>query len=151
MVKINEQVHFLLVDDDEDHAEFVQNAFDQSGTDSRITPLHDGVEALSYLRREPEFVDAERVDVVLLDISMPGLSGHEVLREIRKDPRMNAVPVVILTSSDSEEDRRRAYEAHANSYIIKPFDIESFNDVITRLDEYWSRCCALPPNTAGRR
>ena len=138
------RIHFLLVDDDEDHVEFTRVDFDMAPNSSTLSWVPDGEEALRRLRLQAPYETTQPVDVVILDVSMPGMNGHEVLREIRRDPSLTHVPVVMFTSSDAEEDRRLSYELHANGYVVKPLEFQSFLDSIKKLDEYWSRLSRPP-------
>ena len=139
-----QRVHSLLVDDDEDHAEIVRIVFDHCHHNSTLSAVLDGREALRFLRREQEHAGAARVDVLLLDISMPGMSGLDELREIRADPRLRALPVVIFTSSEAGRDVAAAYEASANSYVVKPKEYNAFRRVIEQIDTFWGGCNILP-------
>jgi CheY-like chemotaxis protein len=116
---------FLVVEDDDDHAEIVDRAID-------------GVQALSYLHRHGAFQDKALPDVILLDLKLPKKDGHEVLAEIKGDDELRLIPVVILTTSDAEVDRLRAYRLSVNSYLVKPLDAEQFDDMIRDLSLYWA-------------
>lgn len=131
-------IHFLLIEDDEDHAYFVTRALDDNRVANKITHMIDGESGLAYLRREPPYESSERPDVVLLDLRLPRMSGHEVLEIIKKEPGLCAIPVVVLTTSKAEADRERAYRLHANSYLLKPVDFERFHQMVRDLSLYWS-------------
>ncbi|MBI2481602.1 MAG: response regulator [Planctomycetia bacterium] len=130
-------VRFLLVEDNDDHAMLVQRSLQRSTVANSVERVADGVRALHYLRREGEFSECLRPDVVLLDLKLPKLDGHEVLSIIKTDPAMQAIPVVVLTTSATEADRVRAYASHANSYLVKPLDFTQFQQVVQDLTVYW--------------
>lgn len=130
----------LLVEDEARDVELTRRAFRRHGLEGRLVVATDGQQALEHLSGE------ERTpDLVLLDLKLPGLDGHEVLRRIRADPRTRLVPVVVLTSSDEERDRLRCYETGANSYIRKPVDYTRFTEVVRQLGHYWLVLNEPPP------
>ena len=145
MYKTDQLVHFLLVEDDEDHAQLVIRSLSRGRVRNRIDHVLTGEDALDYLRNKGEFSDAERPDVVLLDIQLPGIDGHDVLAEIRNDKALKSLPVVILTTSDAEIDRAKAYEYHANSYLVKPLNFETFRTLVDDLSLYWGVWNQPPP------
>ncbi|GAB5496051.1 MAG: response regulator [Phycisphaerales bacterium] len=138
-------IHFLLVEDDIDHAELVKRAFELNRISNKLTHVLDGELALKYLRNEPPFEDADRPDLILLDLNLPKMSGHEVLEAIRSDDTFGNIPVVILSTSNSDSDLARAYESHANSYVVKPLDFDQFRKMTKDLGCYWS-IWNHPPN-----
>ena len=106
--------------------------------------VKDGVEAMQYLRREGKFADAQRPDLVILDLNMPRKDGRETLEEIKTDPDLKRIPVVVLTISDSEEDILKTYNLHANAYITKPIDLEQFDRVVREIENFWFTIVKLP-------
>ncbi|MEL6330593.1 MAG: response regulator [Planctomycetota bacterium] len=138
-------LHFLIVDDDESDIEFVEHALRRIGSSAKVSSVDNGFDALRFLRRESPFEHVDAVDVVLLDISMPRMSGHEVLARIRGDAKLAALPVVMFTSSASDRDVDRAYESEASSYVVKPIDVGEFRAAIESIHSYWSQHCSLPP------
>lgn len=130
-------IHFLLVEDNDDHATLVQRNLQRSTVANTVDRVADGVVALRYLRREGEFSASVRPDVVLLDLKLPRLDGHEVLTAIKSDPALQDLPVVVLTTSATEADRARAYSNHANSYLVKPLDFKQFQTLVQDLCVYW--------------
>ena len=130
-------VHFLLAEDDLDHAELILRNMKRRRIGNTIDHVTDGVEAIRYLRGEGPYADKPRPDVLLLDLKMPRLGGHEVLEQVKADPELAHIPVVILTTSDAEADRLRAYRHHANSYLVKPLDFAQFTKMIEELSLYW--------------
>lgn len=127
---------FLLVEDDDDHAKIVERCL-RSDKNIFLDRVNDGVEALKYLRREGEYQSTTRPDVVVLDLKLPKKDGHEVLTEIKEDSVLKTIPVIILTTSDAEIDKQRAYENSANSYLVKPLERDSFQKMIQDLGCYW--------------
>lgn len=132
------KVCFLLAEDDEDHAELVFYNLEKSDLPLQIQRVKNGEEVLLFLRQEAPYENSLRPDLIILDINMPKLNGLEVLEIIKKDPKFKSIPTVVLTTSDAENDRKRAYEFHANSYLIKPMSFESFSNMIQDLSRYWA-------------
>lgn len=139
-------LRFLLVEDDDDHAKIVARSLEKERLRSSIVRVKDGVEALEYLRREEPFEDVVLPDVILLDLKLPRKDGHEVLAEIKQDRALRTIPVVVLTTSDAECDRLRAYRQHANSYLVKPLDAIAFRQMVQELSLYWG-IWNRPPQT----
>ena len=131
-------LHFLLVEDDEDHANLVQMALADNRVANTVDHVLDGAAALCYVRREAPYEDRGRPDVILLDLKLPKLDGHEVLAQLKEDSDLRSIPVVVLTSSEAEADRAKAYLRHANSYLTKPLDFDRFHQMIQDLKYYWS-------------
>jgi len=138
-------VHFLLAEDDDDHADLVMEEMRENRLANTVDRVSNGVEAMAYLRQEGEYADCRRPDVVLLDLRMPLKDGQEVLAEIRADADLKTLPVVMLTSSAADADRHQAYHQHCNSYLVKPVDFEKFSQMIKDLNLYWSVWNQLPP------
>ena len=133
----DQTMHVLLVEDEDAHAMIMEKSFrraDRPGTMDRVC---DGVQAVAYVRRRGEYQQRPRPDVILLDLNLPRMGGHEVLRTLKADDDLKTIPVVVLTTSDAEEDRHRAYAFHANSYLVKPTDFGSFRQMIGALTSYW--------------
>lgn len=138
--------NILLVEDNEDDVFIAKHAIRVSRR-AEATVVHvasDGVEALQFLRREPPFQDAPRPDLVLLDLNMPRMDGRETLAIVKTDPALKRIPVVVLTTSDWQVDIAKAYEAHANSYMTKPVDLEKFSEQVNLLLDYWFELIVLP-------
>ncbi len=131
-------LHFLLVEDDEDHANLVRMAMEENRVANTFEHVADGEAALAYLRGEPPYEQSPRPDVILLDLRLPKLDGHEVLQAVKHDAATQTIPVVVLTSSSAEADRARAYLDGVNSYLTKPLDFEQFNQMIRDLKYYWT-------------
>lgn len=109
-----------------------------------ISVVDDGVEALAFLRKQAPYADARRPDLILLDLNLPRKSGREVLAEIKVDPALKYIPVVVLTTSQAEEDVWMAYELHANSYVVKPLDLAAFVQTVQSIRHYWLSVVTLP-------
>jgi two-component system, chemotaxis family, response regulator Rcp1 len=135
----------LLVEDDPGDVLIAREALKAGRLSSRLTVVPDGVEAIKYLRREPEYADAERPDLILLDLNLPRKSGHEVLEEVKSDPALRAIPIVVLSTSAATEDIARSYDLHANVFVTKPVDFDRFTDVVKQIDDFFVRVAELPP------
>jgi CheY-like chemotaxis protein len=130
-------LRFLLVEDDDDHAELVlRNLRKQHGAHA-VDRVTDGVEAMQYLRQQGRYLQTTRPDVILLDLNMPRMGGHEVLAEVKSDVDLRTIPVVVFTTSDNPTDRNRAYAQHVNSYLVKPLDFAQFQQMAHDLGLYW--------------
>lgn len=135
----------LHVEDNPGDIRLVAEGFTESLPSARLTVAPDAAEAIRMLRREGRHAAAPRPDLVLLDINLPGKSGLEVLAELKQDPELHSIPVVVLTSSEAAQDLRQAYALHANCYIIKPLDLDRLLRVIQTLGEFWFSVVQLPP------
>jgi CheY-like chemotaxis protein len=117
---------------------------------NQLTVVGDGVEALSFLRKEGRYADALQPELILLDLNLPKKDGREVLAEIKADPNLRRIPVVVLTTSSSEEDILKIYDLHANCYITKPVDLEQFMGVVKSIEDFWVSVVKLPSHEASR-
>jgi CheY-like chemotaxis protein len=138
-------VDILLVEDNPGDVRLTQEALKEAKVLNNLFVVTDGVEALAFLRREGKYADAIRPDIILLDLNLPRKDGREVLSEVKNDPHLRRIPVVILTTSKAEEDVVRTYDLHANCYITKPVDIEQFILVVKSVEEFWFTIVKLPP------
>lgn len=134
----------LLVEDDSEDATLMRRALERSKLLLKMTWVVDGESALAFLRREGEYVDAVRPDLLLLDLNMPKMSGYDVLKEIRADRALTNLPVVILTTSRAEEDVVRSYELRANAYVGKPIGLSGFTQVLEALEGFWFTVVTMP-------
>jgi two-component system response regulator len=134
----------LLVEDSPEDFETTERAFRRSGLKNPIIRCVDGDEALELLFRRGRFADAPRPGVILLDLNLPGTDGREVLAEIKADPALKQIPVIVLTTSSDERDVQACYSAGASSYIQKPVDLDGFMQAIERLNDYWFEVVILP-------
>jgi CheY-like chemotaxis protein len=139
-------VSILLVEDNPGDADLAREALEGSKLENRLHAVDDGEKAMAFLRREPPYQDAPRPDLILLDLNLPRKDGREVLAEIKSDPGLRSIPVVILTTSQAEEDVCRSYNLHANCYITKPIDLNQFLHVVRSIEDFWLSIVVLPPN-----
>lgn len=138
-------IEVLLVEDDPGDVLMTREAFEEHKIGNRLNVAADGVEALAYLRREGEFADAVRPDLILLDLNLPRRDGRQVLEEIKSDEDLRQIPVVVLTTSQLDEDILRSYQLHANAYVTKPVDFEQFIKVVRQIDDFFVSVVKLPP------
>jgi chemotaxis family two-component system response regulator Rcp1 len=137
-------IEILLVEDNPGDVRLTQEALKEDKIINNLHLAKDGIEAISFLRREREYADAVRPDLILLDLNLPKKDGREVLMEIKKDEELRRIPVVVLTTSRAEEDIIRTYDCHANCYITKPVDFEQFINVIKSIEDFWLSVVKLP-------
>jgi chemotaxis family two-component system response regulator Rcp1 len=137
-------IEILLVEDNPGDARLTREALSMSKIHNNLHYARDGEEAMRFLKRQGTFSDAPTPDLILLDLNLPKRDGREVLEDIKKDPLLMHVPVVILTSSQAEEDILRAYRLHANCFITKPVDFEQFNKVVRSIEQFWFTIVKLP-------
>jgi len=143
-------IEILLVEDNEGDARLAIEALKEAKVKNQLHWVKDGEEALAFLRREGEYADAPRPDVVLLDLNLPKVDGREVLAAVKADPDLKRIPIVILTVSQAEEDIIKSYNLHANCYITKPLDLDQFMRVVRAIESFWLSIVKLPPGEAGR-
>jgi len=144
MNESGETIEILLVEDSPSDARLTQEAFKDAKLRNNLTIVTDGAEALAYLRREGRYAGAVRPDLVLLDLNLPKVDGREVLRQIKTDLDLQAIPVVVLTTSDAESDVLAAYAEHANCYVRKPVDLDRFLKVVSSIEDFWLTVVKLP-------
>lgn len=137
-------IQILLVEDDPGDVLITREAFAENKVRNQLSVVSDGEAAMAFLRREKGFASAPRPDLVLLDLNLPRKAGHEVLAEIKSDPDLQRIPVVVLTTSDAEEDILRSYNLHANAYVTKPVDFDCFLNVVRQIDEFFVTVVRLP-------
>jgi len=140
-------VEILLVEDNPADVRLTREGLSSDRLWNNLNVARDGVEAMAYLRREGKFGAATRPDLILLDLNLPKKDGREVLAEIKADADLMLIPVVILTTSDAEEDILRSYGLHANCYITKPVDLRQFMKVVKSIEDFWLAIVKLPPKT----
>ncbi len=138
-------IEVLLVEDDPGDVLMTREAFEDYKVHNNLAVVTDGAEALAYIRREGQYADVPRPDLVLLDLNLPRRDGREVLAEIKNDPELRQIPVVVLTTSQADEDVLRSYQLHANAYVTKPVDFDRFISVVRRIDEFFVSVVKLPP------
>jgi CheY-like chemotaxis protein len=137
-------IEILLVEDDPDDADLTMSALREGRVRNRVTVVEDGVEAMRYLRREGNYAAAPRPDLVLLDLHLPRKNGREVLAEIKQDPNLRRIPVVMMTRSEDEKDILAAYNLHVNCYVVKPVDLDQFLNVVKSIEQFWFTVVKLP-------
>lgn len=143
-MQANRPMRFLLVEDSPGDIELTRAAMTEAKVSNVMSVVRDGVEAMAFLRKEGEYADAERPDLILLDLNMPRMDGREVLKAIKGDPDLACIPVVVLTTSNAEQDVLKSYNLHANAYITKPVDFDHFIKVVQTIEEFWLVIVTLP-------
>ncbi len=143
-----ELIEILLVEDSPGDADLAREALESTKVRNRLHVVRDGEEAMAFLQRKPPFRDAPRPGLILLDLNLPKKDGREVLAEIKDDPELKRIPVVILTTSKDEEDVLKTYNLHANCYITKPIDLGQFLKVVRSIEEFWLTIVRLPNGEA---
>ena len=139
-------INILLVEDNPADVRLTQEALKEAAhARTRLHVAGDGVEALEFLHKQGDFASAPRPDLMLLDLNLPRVDGRQVLAEVKGDPDLRRIPVVVLTTSPSEDDILHAYDQHVNSYIRKPVDLDQFLHVLRAIDDYWLGSVSLPP------
>jgi CheY-like chemotaxis protein len=141
-------ISVLLVEDDPGDVLLIREAFADHKVGNVLSTVSDGVEAMKFIRGEGEYAGREHPDLVLLDLNLPRKSGAEVLAEIKGDPDLSTIPVIVLTTSEAEEDVMSSYKMHANAYITKPVDFERFRDIVHQIDDFFIGIVKLPPRQA---
>lgn len=139
-------IEILLVEDNPADVRLTQEALKEEKFYSNLSVVTDGVEAMAYLRREGRYAEAPRPDLILLDLNLPRKDGREVLEEVKSDPDLKVIPVVVLTMSKADEDIARSYRLHANCYVTKPVDLGQFLTVARSIQDFWLTIVKLPPN-----
>lgn len=139
-------IEVLLVEDNPGDVRLITEALKDAKIHVHIRVVHNGVEALAMLRREGKYADAALPDLILLDLNLPKLSGHEVLANIKQDQNLRRIPVVIVTSSQADRDIAASYDLHANCFVTKPVDLDQFFQVVEAVRDFWFVVVKLPPN-----
>ncbi len=144
MVDTLKPVNILLVEDNPGDIRLTQEAFKEGRVGNNLSVVRDGLEAMSYLRKEGVYSDAKKPDLILLDLNLPKKNGSEVLAEVKSDEELKKIPIVVLTTSDAEKDILKTYNLHVNCYIKKPVDFEEFIKVVRAIDDFWLEIVILP-------
>lgn len=137
-------IEILLVEDNPADVRLTQEALKEEKLHNNLSVVNDGVEAMAFLRKEGQYANVPRPDLILLDLNLPKKDGREVLREIKNDDKLKAIPVVVLTVSKAEEDIVKTYNLHANCYINKPLDLNQFSKVVKSIQDFWLTIVKLP-------
>jgi CheY-like chemotaxis protein len=140
-------IEILLVEDEPGDVRLTVEALRDARVRNRIHTVEDGVEALDFLHRRPPYADAPRPDLILLDLNLPRKDGREVLAEIKADPALRTIPVVVLTTSRARDDVLRSYDLHANCFISKPMDFNEFSTVVKSIEDFWLTVARLPSSS----
>ena len=148
--KTGRPIEILLVEDNPGDARLVKEALKDGKVLNELHVVRDGVEALDFLKREGKYADAVHPDLILLDLNLPKKGGHEVLAEIKDDPDLKRIPVVVLTVSKAEEDIMITYNLHGNCFITKPIDFDQFVHVVKAIEDFWLTIVKLPPDEARK-
>jgi two-component system, chemotaxis family, response regulator Rcp1 len=144
--KPGKPIEILLAEDNPGDVRLTMEALHDAKVLNRMSVAADGVEAMAFLRREGQYASAPRPDLILLDLNMPKKDGREILAEIKADPDLRRIPVVVLTTSTAEKDIMESYNLHANCYIAKPVDLDQFLEVVKSIEDFWLTIVRLPPN-----
>jgi len=142
-------IEILLVEDNPGDVRLTIEALKEDKVLNHLSVVIDGVEALAFLRREGQYADAPRPDLVLLDLNLPKKDGREVLQDIKRDSDLRRIPVVVLTTSQAEQDIVESYDLHANCYVAKPVDLHQFVSAVQSIEDFWFTIVKLPPNGNG--
>jgi chemotaxis family two-component system response regulator Rcp1 len=137
-------IDILLVEDDAGEARLAEYALGRGGINGDLYHVEDGVEAMRFLRRQENYEDVPLPDLILLDLNLPRKDGREVLAEIKEDPELRLVPVVVLSTSETEKDIAETYRLHANAYVVKPVDLDGFVEVVRSIKDFWFSTAKLP-------
>ncbi len=140
----NQSVHILLVEDNPGDARLTKEVFSDCKVTNTLSIVEDGEAALKFLRKQEPYSDAKTPDLILLDLNLPKKNGQEVLEEIKSDPDLQSIPVVILTTSEAEKDILKTYKLNANCYINKPVDFDQFANVVKLIEDFWLTVVKLP-------
>lgn len=143
--KFGRPIEILLVEDNPGDVRLTVEAFKEGKVLNNLRIVEDGLEAMAFLRRADKYAKAPRPDLILLDLNLPKKDGREVLTEIKEDPSLKCIPVVVLTTSRAEEDIIKTYSFHANCYITKPVDLDQFISVVRSIEDFWLTIVKLPP------
>lgn len=139
-------IEILLVEDNPGDVRLTEEALKEDKVLNNLSVVGDGVEAINFLKQKGKYAKAPRPDLILLDLNLPKKNGREVLGEIKEDPDLRRIPVVILTISKAKEDILKSYDRHANCYITKPVDLDQFINVVKSIEDFWLTVVKLPPN-----
>lgn len=137
-------IKILLVEDNPGDVRLTKEALKEAKVQNQLYVVEDGVAALDFLQKNGEYADVERPDLILLDLNLPKKDGREVLEEIKQDPELKRIPVVVLTTSRAEEDILKSYNLHANCYVTKPVDLDQFINIVKSIEDFWLTIVRLP-------
>lgn len=138
-------IEILLVEDNPGDVRLTQEAVREAKIRNQLNVVNDGEAAVAYVRRQGVYADRPRPDLILLDLNLPRKDGREVLQDLKSDPDLHRIPVVVLTSSEAEQDILRTYDLYANAYVTKPVDLEQFLHAVSSIQDFWLNIVKLPP------
>ena len=138
-------IEILLVEDNPGDARLTREAFADASVSNNLSVVGDGEQAMAFLRRQGNYADAPRPDLILLDLNLPRKSGREVLEDVKTDPTLLSIPIVVMTTSEADTDILNSYHHHANAYVTKPVDFDRFIDVVSKIEGFWLTVAKLPP------
>ncbi len=141
-------IELLLVEDNQGDVEMIKLAFRDGTPTCHIWVANDGMEALDFLHKRGKFIDATMPEIILLDLNMPRMDGKQFLEVVKAEAELKAIPIVMLTSSQSPSDIKACYERHASCYVVKPFDVQEFSDTVQQVVKFWSNLGRLPSEAA---
>ena len=144
MVKENRPINILLIEDNPGDVRLTQEAFKEGKVSTNLDIVMDGVEAIKFLRKQEKYANCATPDLILLDLNLPKRDGREVLKEVKADEMLKRIPIVILTTSNAEQDIIKSYNLHVNCYINKPVDYDKFFDIIQKIQDFWLKTAILP-------
>ena len=147
MIKSKSPVNILLIEDNPGDVRLTQEAFKEGNMNIKLDVVMDGVEAIKYLRKEVPYNQATMPDLILLDLNLPKKDGREVLQEIKTDDKLKRTPVMVLTTSNAQQDILKSYNLHVNCYVNKPVDFDKFFDIIQKIEDFWLSTAILPTLT----
>ena len=139
-----EAIEILLIEDNPGDIALTREALRRSKINNALNVVNDGEEAMAFLKHKPGYEDSPTPHLVLLDLNLPGIDGRELLAQVKADPELRRIPVVVMTSSQADEDIVLSYDSHANCYITKPLNMDSFKKVVEAIDEFWFSVVRLP-------
>jgi CheY-like chemotaxis protein len=141
----NRPIEILLIEDNSGDNKLTTEVFMRAAVPNNIYVVTNGMDAMNFLKQEGGFQESVRPNIIFLDLNIPKKDGREILKEIKADPELKYIPIIVLTTSESEQDIKNTYEHYANAYITKPIDMDEFIKVIKSIEEYWLRTVELPP------
>lgn len=144
VMEMSRSIEILLVEDNPGDVRLTEEALKEGKLSNNLSVVWNGIEALAFLRQEGKYASSPRPDLMLLDLNLPLKNGHEVLRELKSDPAIKSIPVVVLTTSSAEQDIQTTYDLHANCYITKPVDLDQFIKVVKSIESFWFSIVDLP-------
>ena len=150
-LELRRPIEVLLAEDNPGDVRLTRDALNGSRMRINLNVTANGEEALAYLRRQGKYAEVPRTQLLLLDLNMPKKDGREVLAEMKKDPDLDCIPVVVLTTSEAEDDIVRSYKLHASAYVTKPTYVDQFATVVKSIEEFWMRVAKLPPHCGKHR